>query len=350
MNKAILFLLLVGASLMGCGNQEERQPLDIAFYHWQQRLVPDSLNQRLLEMSSEPLLFTKVCDLAWEQDRVVPRAVLAVAAGQLNYQLQPVVFITNEVMIELGKLPDTEVQLQQLAVDLLGLIDRSLVGHTPYRELQIDCDWTRGSANTYFRFLEILQEQLPAATSLSVTVRLHQWRDYKTQAVPPVKRGILMAYNSGDLQQWATENSILDTSISAAYLQAVDYPLPLDVALPLYQWGALYRQGGLAYLMNDLDAAELVDSSRFRLLSEGRYQVKRGTYLRSIYCYSGDLIRLESSDPDRLQATARQLQVVPYFEGQRLLFFRQGGQLATQVDSSFLQRLADGGPGLLEPK
>ncbi|MEM7574130.1 MAG: hypothetical protein AAF433_14575 [Bacteroidota bacterium] len=335
------FFLITGFLLLAC-QQQQPQPLDIHFYHWQQRLEPDSLNHHLLEMSAEPVLFTKVCDLAWVAGEVEPRAVLEVAAGELDYELQPVVFITNKVMLELGQLEDTKTELQQLANNLLGLIERRLEGQPPYRELQIDCDWTRGSATTYFQFLEELQDRLPAEITLSATVRLHQWRDVDLQGVPPVKRGVLMAYNSGDLQQWETENSILDTSISAAYLQAVDYPLLLDVALPLYQWGAIYRQGELAYLINDLDLEILKNSSRFERLAPGRFIVRKATYLQGIYCYTGDLIRWESSNAERLAVTAQQLrQVVPAFTGQRLLFFRQGGQLAHQTDSSWLRSLAE---------
>lgn len=341
------FLVLIlggGLALWSCTRQDEPSSLalDIHFYHWQQRLEPDSLNHRLLEMSAGPLLFTKVCDLVWAEDEVEPRAVLEVAAGSLDYELQPVVFITNEVMLELDQLEDTATGFQQLADDLLGLIERSLEGQPPYRELQIDCDWTRGSTTTYFQFLEVLQDRIPPGTTLSATVRLHQWRDLDSQGVPPVDRGILMAYNSGNLQRWETENSILDTSISAAYLQAVDYPLPLDVALPLYQWGAIYRQGELAYLINDLHLEMLKNSSRFERLAPGRFMVKKATYLQGIYCYAGDLIRWESSSAERLVVTAQQLrQVVPAFAGQRLLFFRQGGQLAQQTDSSWLRSLAE---------
>ena len=53
-----------------------------------------------------------------------------------------------------------------------------------------------------------------------------------------------MAYNTGDLGSWETENSIVDTTIIEAYVAGQPpYPLPLDLAVAVYDWAAVYRRG-----------------------------------------------------------------------------------------------------------
>lgn len=274
-------------------------------------------------------MFVKVSDFRWSEAGPVAEAPLVLASDSIGYRLQPVVFITNEVLLRLAETEDVALGIQALAKNILVAAARSNTNTSTYSELQIDCDWTRGSTKTYFSLLESLRNALPADVRLSCTVRLHQWRDHETQGIPPVDRGVLMAYNSGDLERWETENSILDTSVSALYLRPEpDYHLSLDFALPMYNWGIIYRRYELAYLIDGLTAEALSDTTRFTKISTNRFAVKRSTYLDGIYCYKGDLIRLETCDNQRLMTTYEQIiEAVPRFEGQRLFFFRQGSML-----------------------
>ena len=71
---------------------------------------------------------------------------------------------------------------------------------------------------------------------------MHQYRDRAAQGIPPVDRATLMAYNTGDLDQWETENSIVDATATRNYLAGQPrYPLPLDIAVAVYDWAAVYR-------------------------------------------------------------------------------------------------------------
>ncbi|MEM8584877.1 MAG: hypothetical protein AAGF87_11435 [Bacteroidota bacterium] len=311
--------------LLAC-ESEPIGPPEIQFYHWQTVLDPDSLNQGALSLSTRKELFVKVSDFRWSESGPVAEAPLVLASDSTGYRLQPVVFITNEVLLRLAEKEEVALGIQALAEDILIAAARSNTNTSTYSELQLDCDWTRGSAKIYFSLLESLRHLLPSDVLLSCTVRLHQWRDHETQGIPPVDRGVLMAYNSGDLERWETENSILDTSVSTSYLRPEpDYHLSLDFALPMYNWGVIYRRNELAYLIDGLMAEALIDTTRFNQLSTNRFAVKQSTYLDGIYCYEGDLIRLEQCDEKRLRATYEQLvNAVPRFEGQRLFFFRQG--------------------------
>jgi hypothetical protein len=98
-------------------------------------------------------------------------------------------------------------------------------------EIQIDCDYTSKSRNTYYQFLEEVKQAW--GKTLSTTIRLHQL----AMAAPPVDYGVLMIYNTGDPKKWEERNPILDIRDVQPYLKRLDdYPLPLAAAYPVYQW------------------------------------------------------------------------------------------------------------------
>ena len=253
-------------------------PPDYAFYHWQTELsVPDSL----LEAHHADRLYIKVFDVSWENERAEPAAILR-ARDPVAVEAVPVVFLTNEVFRH---------PLGRLAEDVIELLTRSF----PYAfaELQLDCDWTAGTRAAYFSFLDQLRQRLPGKV-ISCTVRLHQYRDRSVQGVPPVDRAVLMAYNTGELGSWETENSIVDTSVISSYLDGPpSYPLPLDLAVAAYDWAAVYRYGKLTHLINEPELVSLSDTTRFTQLAPLRYRVRRSTYYAGIFLYAGDLIRRE---------------------------------------------------------
>ncbi len=197
----------------------------------------------------------------------------------------------------------------------------------PFAELQIDCDWTAGTREAYFDFLTTLRSQWPGK-QISCTVRLHQYRDREVQGIPPVDRGVLMAYNTGDLGKWETENSIVDTLAISRYVDGQPpYPLPLDLAVAVYDWAAVYRRDALVYLLNEPDLRELKDSSRFTPLAPLRYRVAGSTYYGGLYLYAGDLIRREIAERDGALYLADVLW--PKMAGARsrhLIFYRIGSR------------------------
>ncbi|NJB86700.1 hypothetical protein GGR26_002477 [Lewinella marina] len=278
----ILLLLLVVAC------EKEPPPPTPAFYHWQTEL---DLPTDLLSRHAAERIYIKAFDVSRTGGRPEPSALLQSTVDTLPVEAVPVIFITNEVFAHPH--PD-------LVQDLVGLLTE--VFPFPYNELQIDCDWTATTRSAYFDFLVALGEA--SGKLVSCTVRLHQYRDRAAQGIPPVDRAVLMAYNTGDLQRWETENSILDPTIVEQYIrEQPPYPLPLDLAVAAYDWAVVYRRDQLAYLVNEPELDELGDSLRFTRLAEGRYRVDSSTYYGGLYLYRGDLIRHETVDT----ATARAL-------------------------------------------
>lgn len=308
------------ATLCRCDSNKVTPP-QTTFYHWQTRLAPDATARALLANYHCDRLYVKAFDVAWTNGQPEPTALIELADTAGLPPLVPVVFITNEVFLR-----SAGQGLETLADEVLVLVGE-LIGEE-FPELQIDCDWTARTQVPYFAFLQALQRRLEERT-LSCTVRLHQYRDVRTQGVPPVDRATLMAYNVGDLNDWATENSIVDTNIVSQYLaRTAPYPLQLDLGVAVYDWAAVYRYDELAYLINEPDLEELADTSRFRQLTETRYQVTRSTYLDGIYLYTGDQLRHEVAAPEFVAAQVDLLtRHVPGFAGQRIMVYRLGSRL-----------------------
>ena len=107
------------------------------------------------------------------------------------------------------------------------------------KEIQIDCDWTMRTRKVYYDFLKRLVDRAKEKdVKISTTIRLHQL----TQPVPPVERGVLMMYNTGDVRQWEGTNPILDMKDAGPYMRHLKkYDLPLSTAYPVFAWQVLFR-------------------------------------------------------------------------------------------------------------
>ena len=291
--------------------REEVPPPTYAFYHWQTELnVPDSL----LEVHHADRLYIKAFDVSWENGRAEPAAILQTQDMTVPVEAVPVVFLTNEAF---------QHPLGSLTEDVTELLTRSFP--YPFAELQLDCDWTAGTREAYFHFLKQLRERLPGK-AISCTVRLHQYRDRTVQGVPPVDRAVLMAYNTGDLGSWETENSIVDSAAIEAYTAGQpSYPLPLDLAVAVYDWAAVYRRGQLVYLINEPELVGLGDTSRFTQLAPLRYRVAASTYYGGLYLYRGDLLRREVAGRAGAFALAEWLWPRVATTGSRHVIFYRGG-------------------------
>lgn len=315
-----IFSLLI---LTACGAEEDGS-LSTTFYHWETTLDPSPTARCLLDSFSCDRLYVKAFDLSHENGKLRTQAWLEMKDTTDLPELVPVVFITNEVFRRAAK-----EEIDNLADDLLQAIGK--IFPMGYPELQFDCDWTAGTREKYFSFLRAVKSSCPNIM-LSCTVRLHQYRDRAGQGIPPVDRGTLMAYNTGDLNDWTEENSIYDSTVVKNYLaNQPAYPLDLDLAVAAYDWAAIYRRDKLVHLINEPNLGELKDTVRFQAYAtrnSPRYYVKQSTYLDGLYLYEGDLLRREVMPPSRIDAQADLLlRYVKSFPGQRLMVYRLGSRV-----------------------
>jgi hypothetical protein len=327
--KSLLAFCLICSAMSACRSAEKpgTAPLP-AFYHWKTQMRLVAAEQNYLQALHVQKLYVKFFDLDWDEaaGQSVPLATVEMdTAGLAGLDIVPTVFITNRCLLNL---PMQEVDT--LASRIYQKI-KFLALHAP-NELQFDCDWTPQTQAKYFGLLNSVKNlsQLDSsftrphhsAPLISATIRLHQLKYPEKTGVPPVDRGMLMCYNMGDLDDWATENSILDTAILKSYLSPTpDYPLPLDLALPLFRWGVLFRDGRLAKLLNGLSDADMQDTARFAKTAPNRYEVKKSTYLQAHYLYAGDQIRLEAVSDETLAAAAKQVALLRSETRQTVAFY-----------------------------
>lgn len=273
------------------------------FYHWQTALELSSEEFSFLADLKVQKLYVKFFDVDWDAalGEPIPHAQAQIQADGLSHlQIVPTVFITNQT---LRQLPAEAIPLlgQKLCDKILELAEQ-LPGHS-ISEIQIDCDWSGQTKASYFKLLESIKAILvPHAIALSVTIRLHQIKFREQTGVPPADRGMLMFYNVGNLEDWQEENSILKMETAQAYLAKLDqYPLDLDLVLPVFAWGVLFRQGKMIKLINNLRPKDLEDTSRFHKKEDNRFEVIKSTYLDGYYLYQGDLIRTEAISTEVLR-------------------------------------------------
>lgn len=311
----VTFSLALMILLGGC--RAEPTAVTPAFYHWKTALHLEPAEERFLDTLQVQRVYVKFFDLIWDEDsrRAIPAASLQVERPPASsIEIIPTVFITNEVV---RNLPSEETsRLAGLLIDKLFRLADQLPAH-PIRELQIDCDWTEGTRDRFFQLLELLRKTLRQRdVQLSATIRLHQVRYFRRTGVPPVDRGMLMFYNVGRLREWEENNSILSLEQARPYMEGFrSYPLPLDLALPAFAWGVVFRDGRFIRLINNLRPEHLSDTTRFVKVDDNRFEVAKSTYLNGYYLYSGDRIRTEAITGALLRGSAQLLW--PYFNNKK---------------------------------
>ncbi|HLP54386.1 MAG TPA: hypothetical protein VK151_05120 [Fluviicola sp.] len=272
----------------------------VAFYYWKQAFALDQAQQSLLTSCETEELFVKFFDVTHDPSTGAAKPVSVITFDeQPALQIIPCVYIQNDVF----KHPQPE-----LAQKIYKLVQRTAVKNKlSISELQIDCDWSGTTRAAYFGFLRTLQ-QLDQKLKITCTIRLHQVKYQAETGVPPVKKGVLMCYNMDDLDAFDVENSILSVATLKKYISpTTDYPVELDLALPIYQWALVFRLGKLTLIANDISEKAL-HSSDYAEVKPNLFKARKNGYLNSSYICKGDLIRLETSSPETLSSIAEWLQ------------------------------------------
>ena len=322
---SVLFLLFFSCS---------RTEPEIGFYYWKSSFDLTETEQRALDTLEVKHLYIKFFDVDTEGGAAaMPKAPIRFAHGvPEGYRIVPCIFITNRTFQ--GK-QDPGALAEQIW-DYLQQIN-TRYGLQP-DEYQFDCDWSPSTRQAYFAFLERIN-RLNSGASISVTIRLHQYRYPDQTGVPPADKGTLMYYNMGDIEDVQESNSLLNNEKGFAYLAESAYPLPLDVALPIFSWALAYRLGDLAMIINLADQKMLDNEPHLEKISNAVYQVKENFYFEGHYLNEGDLLRFEFPDTQRLEEAAGRLQKIKSKSG-NILFFHLDEPFLQNYPPGFIRSLA----------
>lgn len=280
------------------GAQDQDAPRS-TFYFWQTTWTAE-VDPRDVVAASR--LFVRFFDVAVDETgaKAVPVAPITFAAPlPAGVEVVPVVYLTNAVF-----------GLDALDVDALAgkILTKVAAMAAPLglelRELQLDCDWSDSTRAAYFRLLEVLRRDAPArlgaaGLTLSATIRLHQVKYRQRTGVPPVDRGMLMFYNMGSLTDPSERPSIFNGEDAGRYVAWVeDYPLPLDLALPVFGWAIQRRGAETVALIEGVAEAEFAASELFAPDASGRHVARTDGFFRGRYFRAGDVVRFETSTPE----------------------------------------------------
>jgi hypothetical protein len=300
-------LLLSFSFLMSCNQKSEPRQIERSFYYWKSNLHLSTLEKKALDTLGVKTLYIKFFDIDWnaQQQKALPIAKLTTNENSLadvretkyvktlKFTVIPTVFITNETFLHIDTASITTLvnNTYNLITNTIALYAFDNIGG-----IQFDCDWTENTKEKYFAFLSASKKIYANSNmEISATIRLHQIKFLSKTGVPPVDKGMLMCYNMGNLKNPLTKNSIIETAELKKYISNLPlYPLPLDVALPLFEWNVLFRKNMYNGILRDF----LIDSfsSSFTTKKENNFTLLKDTFLQGYQLQKDDVIRNEKSN------------------------------------------------------
>lgn len=336
-----LFVVLLFHAALAC--KSEKPNVGRAFYFWKSNQF--SLNEKelnCLKQQQIQKLYVKFFDIG--PDSVF--GAVPVAKTKLNIwsfqndsatmqpQIIPTVYIKNEVLYQLSA-----AGLDSLAGNTFFLINKyyrnqlSAAASGDYKEIQLDCDWTEKTKDNYFYLIRKIKEV--SKKSISCTLRLYPFKYRDKMGIPPADKAVLMCYNLISPLAREDANSILSPAELEKYLiRTPEYPLPLDIALPVFSWMQVYQNNRFAGLINpkphELD-------SILKPVKPLWFEVTKDRELDNLFLRTGDKLKYEEITAQTLRETIALIKkYVRVTDGQTIILFHLDSNNLDQFDHETL--------------
>ena len=277
----------------------QKNKQNINFYHWKSTIDFNEAEIKIFRDLNSEKLYLRLFDVDAKNGVAEPIAAInTFDSSKLKTEYIPVIFITNRTFTNVSDLA-----IDKLVENISTLItkiatDNKLGG---FEEIQIDCDWTATTQESYFSFLEALEKR--TQKRITCTLRLHQVKFKEETGIPPVEKVYLMCYATSNPIQNDGENSILDLKLLTDYLQTInEYPLSFDIALPIYSWAVVTNHLGKSKLINAVSESDL-NTSDYKKSGNHFFTALNDTFLRGFYVNKGFTIKVESISPKLLKET-----------------------------------------------
>ncbi len=331
------FLPLLGLVflLVSCGR--DRVPAQASFYYWRTTLALSPIERRAMEHMAVKSLRVRLFDVVWDLDKIRPESPLRVVPDTNGYPpILPVVFLRQNIF---AKTSDISALANHIIQERDGICQD---GKLLCKGLELDCDWSQSSREGFFELAKILRDSLHSRGELlHSTIRLHQFHSPLFAGVPPVDRATLMAYNMGPTDTTDTHQSILDLKELEKWLGSQKpYPVPLDVALPLYSWAIQIRSGRPVDLLQDVSAEELDTLVWLKKTSSRIWTAKEGFFLHGHWVRAGDHLKAESVGAEDLEKAARLIRShLPPLADREVVYFDLSERTLARYDRLALEHL-----------
>lgn len=283
----ILQLLFAILFLVSCS---EKKAHPYTFYYWKTNLALDKTEKKALAESTTHYLCTRFFDVDKTDGKFEPVAVITKDRSfSTEKEIIPTIFITNRTFF---KITDDEIDFLSKSID--ALIEKKVKNYllSASKEIQIDCDWTAGTRDDYFKFLKKLKQI--SGKEITCTLRLHQVKDKNIMGVPPVEKVYLMCYSTSSPLENSDKNSILNVAVLKSYLSKLEeYPLKkIEVALPIYSWGIVTNHLGKHKLINALSEKDL-ENPDFRKISDHEIEITKDGFYFNHFLSKGFRVKTE---------------------------------------------------------
>lgn len=312
MRKLIFFSVFL-LSITAC--QQLDKPV-IAFYYWKTVFKLSTLEKEILRENKVKKLYIRYfdIDLNLKTQEPFPRTPIHFDQSANGFAVVPVVYIKNSVLLS----KDIDIlDLAQKTNDFITQINRK--NNISVSEIQIDCDWSLLSKENYLKFIDIFKKI--SQKKLSATIRLHQIKYFKKTKIPNVDKGVLMYYNMGKIAADSL-NSIYDRKIASSYLESLQrYPLTLNVALPIYSWAILIRDGKVVGLKNKIDFSSLEKDTNFVRIRKDWYRVRNSNYKWGSFYRKNDLLKQEAISKADLSEMVEDLEENLATKAEEIIFY-----------------------------
>jgi hypothetical protein len=316
-----------------------------SIYYWQTIFSLNNNQEKWLQDIGSKKLYVRLFDIDTIQNRngdieVMPMSILQMKSPWLDSaEFIPVIFITRNAMRAMQVNDNIVKKISNL------LHQWSVANSIHWQEIQWDMDWTPGTKDSYFDLLRNLKKDSFLSTkTFSATIRLHQVKHQSLTGIPPVDKGVLMCYNMGNVKDLATRNSILDIDIAKEYLSTANlsqYPIPLDIVLPLFSWGVHFRNGKFLQILPEEIWTEMQNTYTFSEDRLGLTSMDTNMVFRGFTFLKGDFIRSEKIDIKQIKQLLSLLQTAHLSPNAEVLFFSLQNNTPKKFTHANVQEILD---------
>ncbi len=299
--KLLFFLTVSFIIITGCKGDGKVSKVHRAAYIWKESGLSD-IKSNLAELEINKL-YIKYFEVDYNESMGnFPYNKQKLSPYQLQeltekLKIVPCIFIRNEIFQY-----NDEKKLDKLAEDIVFLIDKYNQEAENTKnlsdEIQIDCDWTLSTKEKYFYLLKQIKSK--SKKTISCTLRLYPYKYSDKMGVPPVDKVSLMCYNLISPLKADNKNSILDIDEFKKYFdKKIDYPLHIDIALPVYNWSLIYQNGIFS-------KSSKINSSQIKSFAKESkpmwFDIQIDTNLNyDFYLRKGDQIKCEEVSAETIQ-------------------------------------------------
>ena len=135
-----------------------------------------------------------------------------------------------------------------------------------------------------------------------------------------------MMYNLENAKQLKSRNSLFSLQEARKYLKRNTYPLPMDVALPVFSWTLIFRNGLFLRVLSDNILTPILEETAgenpLEKLGANTYLVKESMRKGNLYnLQAGDVLKIETCSQTELVQANSLLRLLPVNEQSTIAIF-----------------------------